>query len=48
MDEPDYGKRSRKTNSMINLYTGHQIFLAVFGQRERQKLKINTRINKNI
>jgi len=22
MDEPDYGKRSRKTNSMINLYTG--------------------------
>jgi len=22
MDEPDYGKRARKTNSMINLYTG--------------------------
>ena len=38
MDEPDYGKRSRKTNSMINLYTGQWIFLVVFRPGFGQKL----------
>ena len=36
MDEPDYGKRSRKTNSMINLYTGQ---CPGFGQKLQSKSK---------